>query len=63
MAEQMKAGDKRVEQKLTCVNCGQVQNEFWYDNGKGYFKDGKIYCCQDCAQGTGCTCIVPGGGG
>jgi hypothetical protein len=29
----------------------------WQGNkGQGYTKDGQTYCCQDCADDTGCTC-------
>ena len=26
--------------------------------GEGYSHEGEIYCCQGCAEGTGCTCIA-----
>jgi len=25
--------------------------------GEGYTHDGETYCCQGCAEGTGCTCV------
>lgn len=50
--------------KRTCPNCGAVQSEQWEDNGKGYYTErGQTYCCQGCAENTGCTCIKAGGGG
>lgn len=38
----------------TCPNCGMEQAE-WQDS-EGCEKDGATYCCQGCADGTGCTC-------
>ena len=30
--------------------------------GEGYTHEGQTYCCQGCAEGTGCTCrTVPAG--
>lgn len=26
--------------------------------GEGYTHDGETYCCQACAEGTGCTCVI-----
>jgi len=25
--------------------------------GEGYSHEGQSYCCQGCAEGTGCTCV------
>jgi hypothetical protein len=25
--------------------------------GEGYSHEGETYCCQGCAEGTGCTCV------
>lgn len=36
-----------------CPACGMERDE-WPD--VGYSKDGQLYCCQGCAEGTGCTC-------
>lgn len=36
-----------------CPGCGMVKNEW---PGEGYAEGGQIYCCQGCAEGTGCTC-------
>jgi hypothetical protein len=33
--------------------CGMQKVEW---QGIGYDKDGEIYCCKGCAEGTGCTC-------
>jgi hypothetical protein len=32
-----------------------VKNEW---PGEGYTHDGETYCCQGCAEGAGCTCVV-----
>jgi hypothetical protein len=26
--------------------------------GEGYTHEGQSYCCQGCAEGTGCTCVL-----
>jgi hypothetical protein len=36
-----------------CPGCGMVKNQ-WL--GEGYTHNGESYCCQGCAEGTGCTC-------
>jgi hypothetical protein len=36
-----------------CPGCGMVKNEW---PGEGYTHEGQSYCCQGCAEGTGCTC-------
>jgi len=28
--------------------------------GEGYTHDGQTYCCQGCAESTGCTCVAVG---
>ena len=28
--------------------------------GEGYTHDGETYCCQGCAEDTGCTCLTVG---
>jgi hypothetical protein len=40
----------------TCPACGMPKSAWKANNGQGYTKDGRIYCCQGCAEGTGCTC-------
>src|SRR5256885_7685246 len=39
--------------KPACPGCRMVKNEW---PGEGYTHDGETYCCQGCAEGTGCTC-------
>ena len=38
-----------------CPGCGMVKNEW---PGEGYTHDGETYCCQGCAEGTGCMCLA-----
>ena len=42
-----------------CPGCGMIKNAW---PGEGYTFQGQNYCCQGCAEGTGCTCAkVPAG--
>ena len=43
-----------------CPGCKMVKNEW---PGEGYTHDGEIYCCQGCAEGTGCMCLAVGNRG
>ena len=38
-----------------CPSCGMVKNEW---PGEGYTHDDETYCCQGCAEGTRCMCLV-----
>ena len=40
-----------------CPGCRMVKNEW---PGEGYTHDGETYCCQGCAEGTGCMCVSVG---
>ncbi len=46
--------------ETTCAECGMPQAN-WGGDGQGYAADGEVYCCQGCAEGTGCTCGVQAG--
>ena len=37
-----------------CPGCGMAKNAW---PGEGYTHEGQTYCCQGCAEGTGCTCL------
>jgi hypothetical protein len=37
-----------------CPGCATIKNEW---PGEGYTHDGETYCCQGCAEGSGCTCV------
>ena len=43
--------------KPACPGCRMKKNEW---PGEGYTHDGETYCCQGCAEGTGCTCVTVG---
>ena len=43
-----------------CPGCRMVKNEW---PGEGYTHDGETYCCQGCAEGTGCMCLAVGKSG
>jgi hypothetical protein len=53
--------EKKQSQELSpvpaCPGCGMIKNEW---PGEGYTHDGETYCCQGCAEGTGCTCVTVG---
>jgi hypothetical protein len=48
--------DTKTEQQPlpACPNCGMLKNDW---PGEGYTQGGQSYCCQGCAEGTGCTCV------
>src|SRR5438270_2703364 len=39
----------------TCPGCRMIKNAW---PGEGYTHDGETYCCQGCAEGTGCMCVA-----
>ena len=43
-----------------CPNCKMPKNEW---PGEGYTFQNQSYCCQGCAEGTGCTCVEAGAPG
>ena len=49
----MNARKTRTPQPF-CPNCKMPKNEW---PGEGYTFQGQSYCCQGCAEGTGCTCV------
>ena len=36
-----------------CPGCAMTKNKW---PGEGYTHEGETYCCQDCAEGTSCSC-------
>ncbi len=40
--------------EMRCPGCGKPEDE-WQDP-RGFSLGGEVYCCQGCAEGTGCTC-------
>jgi hypothetical protein len=39
-----------------CPGCGMPREDWPKVAGAGYAKDGVVYCCEGCADGSGCTC-------
>lgn len=45
-----------TEEKQTCAQC-EITRKGWGDNsGRGFEKEGRVYCCEGCSEETGCTC-------
>lgn len=42
----------------TCAECEMPRTSWQGSDGNGYTLNGERYCCQGCAEGTGCTCEV-----
>lgn len=40
-----------------CPNCGLLQDRWTGNSGEGYEKQGLIFCCEGCAEDTGCGCV------
>jgi hypothetical protein len=56
--EKKRSGRLRKSTPLpACPGCRMIKNEW---PGEGYTHDGETYCCQGCAEGTGCTCVTVG---
>ncbi len=43
--------------KPACPGCRMIKNDW---PGEGYTHDGETFCCQGCAEGTGCMCLAVG---
>jgi hypothetical protein len=46
----MQSGDQ------TCPRCGMTRDRWQGNGGQGVQSGGQTYCCQGCADNTGCTC-------
>lgn len=46
----------QTKSKATCPECGMSAKDWTGNQGKGIEKNGTRYCCEGCAQGTGCIC-------
>jgi hypothetical protein len=55
MTQQQTGTSEGQDMAQTCPNCGMTREE-WQNDGQGYEYGGTTYCCQGCADGTGCTC-------
>jgi hypothetical protein len=49
-------GSQGPSTEPACYKCGMLKANWKGNEGRGYTKDGLTYCCQGCAEGTGCTC-------
>lgn len=41
--------------EASCRECGLPRSE-WENAGRGFVRYGQAYCCEGCADGSGCTC-------
>ena len=41
-------------EERTCPTCGMDEKD--WGNTQGYRQGDEAYCCEGCAEGTGCTC-------
>jgi hypothetical protein len=39
-----------------CPACGMTKDQWKGNGGRGVSRGGRTYCCDGCANGTGCTC-------
>ena len=46
--------NRKARVSLTCPNCGMDLTD---RAGSSFIRDNETYCCQCCADGTGCTCV------
>jgi hypothetical protein len=40
----------------SCPNCGMQRQQWKGNGGQGFQRGNQTYCCQGCADNTGCTC-------
>jgi hypothetical protein len=45
-----------MAQIQVCAECGLAQPDWKGNAGQGYSLEGELYCCQECAEDTGCIC-------
>jgi hypothetical protein len=48
-----------TEVEETCHRCALPRSQ-WSENGEGFPKGERLYCCRGCAEGQGCTCLEAG---
>jgi hypothetical protein len=48
--------NRKTQVNLKCPTCGMNLSA---KTASGFTRDGETFCCQGCADGTGCTCPVP----
>jgi hypothetical protein len=49
-----KSEDPEEIETVECPNCGMPKDE--WPNPAGYTDGDETFCCEGCADGTGCTC-------
>ncbi|MFP4381388.1 MAG: hypothetical protein ACLFUS_12880 [Candidatus Sumerlaeia bacterium] len=54
MGQAEKHPDVKKDGDYQCPNCGKVWEK--WKGQEGVKKDGELYCCKGCANGTGCEC-------
>lgn len=54
---------ERETEQDACATCGMPKNEWTFNDNRGYAKGRQTYCCQGCAENTGCTCDSARSGG
>ena len=48
--------NRKTRVNLACPTCGMSLSA---KATIGFTRDGETFCCQGCAEGTGCTCATP----
>lgn len=43
--------------KAVCAGCGMPKDEWVGNEGEGFKKGDQWFCCEGCAQQTGCECF------
>jgi hypothetical protein len=44
------------EDEQRCPGCGMESQDWKGSGGRGFNAEGELYCCQGCAEGSGCMC-------
>ncbi len=47
----------QTEEINHCAGCELAQEDWIANNGLGYLKEEWVYCCEGCAENTGCLCM------
>ncbi len=50
------AKEASMSAEQTCPGCGMERSVWKGNGGQGVNRNGETYCCQECADGTGCIC-------
>jgi len=50
MSDELEAG------QFACPLCGMEKAQWSAEAGQGYERDREFYCCEGCAERSGCTC-------